>query len=504
MKKIKIDKNYLKKLNPMKFFSIVQERIKRFKKGAITPLPLEYPVNTLARKLHPSKQHVFISKIEEHIQGCKTFTFEADKENGTEELAYFSAGQYITIFLDINGLKITRAYSLSSAPCSSISNRSGKIGFYQITVKAVNGGLVSTYILENWKVGSKVTISAPEGNFDYNYLRDAPTVVGIAGGSGITPFLSMAKSIAAGDEDFNLILLYGNRDKKSILFKEDFDRLSHETQKIKVVYVLSNEEESASEESKNQDSTDVQIHSTKADCQYEYGFITAELVKKYTSHLAKNSKDNLSELSENTLTNNKVAGSECPPSENPYSIFLCGPQSMYNFMDGELKKLNIEKKYIRHEMFGEIHSAKSQEGYPGFPQQETEENLSEKEPADTIEKQTTYTKGPASTEKPDNLEQTVSACPEVTITVHICDQTFTVKGNADDTILQILEKGGVAVPNRCRSGECGWCHSYLKSGKVFVPQKLDYRRKADLKYGFIHPCCTFALSNLELDIPPAK
>ena len=507
MKKIKIDKNYLKKLNPMKFFSIVQERIKRFKKGAITPLPLEYPVNKLARKLHPSKQHVFISKVEEHIQGCKTFTFEADKENGTEELAYFSAGQYITIFLDINGLKITRAYSLSSAPCNSISNRSGKIGFYQITVKAVNGGLVSTYILENWKVGSKVTISAPEGNFNYNYLRDAPTVVGIAGGSGITPFLSMAKSIAAGDEDFNLILLYGNRDKKSILFKEDFDRLSHETQKIKVVYVLSNEE-ALSKDAENQNPANTEINSSSTECQYEYGFITADLVKKYTSHLtegAKNESANADKTAEvdktmtvdkNAATNNKISSTDCPPSANPYSIFLCGPQSMYNFMDGELKKLNIEKKYIRHEMFGEIHSAKSQEGYPGFPQQVAKEVREEKTDS-TLENKSTKLQS-------DEHSQTASACPEITITVHICDQTFTVTGNADDTILQILEKGGVAIPNRCRSGECGWCHSYLKSGKVFVPEKLDYRRKADLKYGFIHPCCTFALSNLELDIPPAK
>ena len=463
MKKIKIDKKYkniLKKFNAMKFFSIVRERTRRFKKGSKKPLPMEYPVNALARRLHPSKQYVKIAKIEEHILGCKTFTFVADKDRGTEELAYFSAGQYITIFLNIKGLKVTRAYSLCSAPCSSISNRSGKIGFYQITVKAVNGGLVSTYILENWKEGTEVTISAPEGNFDYNYLRDAPTVVGIAGGSGITPFLSMAKSIAAGDEEFNLILLYGNRDKKSILFKEDFDRLSRESAKIKVVYVLSDEKDSDSAGEK-----------------YEYGFITADLVRKYTAGLTTaNCQENaaLHSTAESTVENQQPVqqSANCPPSQNPYSIFLCGPQSMYNFMDKELEKLGLEKKYIRHEMFGEIHSAKTQEGYPGL----------------------------------ENCPSSASAnsANEITIDVEICGKHYTVKGNPDDTILQILEKGGIAVPNRCRSGECGWCHSYLKSGKVFVPQKLDYRRKADYKYGFIHPCCTFALSDLELDIPPAK
>ena len=131
-------------------------------------------------------------------------------------------------------------------------------------------------------------------------------------------------------------------------------------------------------------------------------------------------------------------------------------------MEKELAKLNLPQKLIRREMFGEIHSAKTQEGYPG-------------------------------TDK-----------TEVSLTVTICDETKTVRGNPDDTILQILEKNGIAVPSRCRSGECGWCHTLLKSGQVFVSQKIDYRRKADLKYNFIHPCCTFALSDCELDIPPAK
>ena len=494
---MKKPKNYIKSLNPLKFVSVMRERVKRFKKGAITPLPRRYPVNELARKLHPKKQYVKIAAITERAPDCKTFTFVADKERGTQELAYFASGRYVTVFLNIEGLKITRAYSLCSSPKESLTT-GDKDGFYQITVKAVGGGLVSNYILENWEVGTKVELSAPEGQFDYVYLRDAPTVVCLAGGSGITPFLSMAKSICDGDEDFNMILLYGSRDKKSILFKEEFDQLQKKNHRIRVVHVLSDEKApklgagtaEGTDTSKMPAGTGESVDSSKMAAataatetamtnfgenvaRFEYGFITADLIKKYA------------------------------PSSD-FSVFLCGPQAMYNFLDKELQKLNLPKKYIRHEMFGEIHSAKSQEGYPGFPQLETEENLSEKEPAVTIEKQTTYTKGPASTEKPDNLAQTVSACPEVTITVHICDQTFTVKGNADDTILQILEKGGVAVPNRCRSGECGWCHSYLKSGKVFVPQKLDYRRKADLKYGFIHPCCTFALSNLELDIPPAK
>ena len=387
------------------FIQLIKERHERFSTAIVKAIIKEYPVNTLARKLHPAKQYVKISKVDDNGQDCKTFTLTADAERGTTNLAYFSSGQYITVFLEINGQKVTRAYSLSSAPYESL----GANGYYQITVKAANEGLVSNYILNTWKAGDKIEIAAPEGNFDYVSLRDAPVVVGIAGGSGITPFLSFAKSIAKGDENFKLILLYGSRDSKSILFKKEFDELQKLSDKITVVHVLSNEEAEG----------------------FEHGFITADLIRKYAP-------------------------------QNPYSVFLCGPQAMYNFMDKELEKLSLEKKYIRHEMFGEIHSAKTQEGYPGCSKE------------------------------------------MVNITVTICDETATVKGSSDDTILQILEKNGIAVPNRCRSGECGWCHTLVKSGTYWLPKKMDFRRKADSKYNYIHPCCTFPLSDMELDVPPAK
>lgn len=62
----------------------------------------------------------------------------------------------------------------------------------------------------------------------------------------------------------------------------------------------------------------------------------------------------------------------------------------------------------------------------------------------------------------------------------------------------------ISVPSQCRCGECGWCHSYLKKGKVYIPAKMEERRIADKKYGFIHPCCTFPLSGLELEVPYSR
>lgn len=262
------------------------------------------------------------------------------------------------------------------------------------------------------EVGTQVEVSAPAGNFEYQPLRDAGKVICLAGGSGITPFISMANAINDGDEDFEMTLLYGSRNAEAILFREELDELASECDKIKVVHVLSDDD------------------NIPENC--EKGFITAELIKKYA------------------------------PENEPYSVFICGPQQMYAFLDKELEKLNLENKYIRHEMFGEFHNPASQPDYP-------------------------------------------SEVPEkVTIKVTIQDNTYTVEGSSADSVMQILEKNKIAVPSRCRSGECGFCHSHLISGKVYVPKHLEYRRLADYKFGCIHPCCSYALTDLEINVPVAK
>lgn len=393
-----------KELDINTFKEIAAVRQQKIDEAPAKALPDTFPVNELAKRLHPDRQYMKIAKVTEMAPDAKCFRLVPDPARGTTECAYFQAGQYLSVFLDIKGMQVSRAYSISSSSADALK------GFYELTIKSVSDGLVSSYILDNWKEGDDVEISGPAGFFTYSPIRDGKTVVGIAGGSGITPFLSMARAIAEGDEDFRLILLYGSRKSDMILYKEEFDRLEASSEKIKVVHVLSEE---------------------KLDC-YEHGFINAELIAKYA------------------------------PGDEPFSVFLCGPQAMYRFADKELATMNLEQKYIRHELFGELYNPAAQEDYPGC------------------------------------------SCSEVRITVSIRDTTKTVTGSANDSVLQILEKNGIAAPARCRSGECGFCHSLLKSGQVYVPKSIDGRRLADLKFGYIHPCVTFPLSDLEIEVPQAK
>ncbi|MBR1747429.1 MAG: iron-sulfur cluster-binding domain-containing protein [Clostridia bacterium] len=390
-------------LNPLKFTKLSKNRQEKIDAAEAKPVKQlgDYLPNRIAKALHPEVQHVVISEIVEHSPDVKSFFFAPDKELGTESLAYFSAGQYLTIRLNVGKAKISRPYSLSSSPKESTE------GKYTLTIKRDKDGLASNYVLDNWKVGDKVTVSAPEGVFTYEPLRDASTVIGLAGGSGITPFLSLAKAIADGDEDANLVLLYGSRTADDILFKAEFDALEQKCDKIKVVHVLSGEEKEG----------------------FEHGFITADLIKKYAP-------------------------------EGEYSIFICGPQVMYDFVDKEIATLGLRRKFVRHEVFGEYRNPARNEDYP-------------KDVAD-----------------------------EFSLTVKIRGEETTIKCSANETILNALEHAGVNAPARCRSGICGYCHSRLVSGEVYVPKSVDGRRMADLDYGYIHPCCTFPISDLVIDVPP--
>lgn len=397
-------KPHLRSLNKMDFTKLVPTRNQKIADAPAKPLPplSAYKANELAALLHPTCQNLKVSGIMEHTSDVKSFILVPDVENGTQRLAYFSAGQYLCITLNIGPSVITRPYSLSSSPKEALA------GEYMLTVKRTEGGLASNYILDSWKIGTKVMASAPLGDFTYEPLRDAKHIIGLAGGSGITPFYSLAKAIADQDEDAYLTLLYGSRTKADAIFQAEFEALAASCDRFRIVNVLSDESAEGCEQ----------------------GFLTAQLIRKYA------------------------------PKTGDYSIFLCGPQAMYNFVDKEIATLGLRKKFIRHELFGEYRHPEQDAAYPGCKN------------------------------------------GSFRLTVRICGETKEISCNPDDTLLVAMEKNGIAVPAHCRSGLCGWCHSQLVSGEVYVPKSVDGRRLADLKYGYVHPCCTFPLSDIVIDVPP--
>lgn len=352
--------------------------------------------NKLAALMHPNRQSMVITDIIDASPFMKTFVFKSADDH---ELAYFHAGSYISVFVEIDGNVVQRPYSLCSSPKQSTE------GYYAITVKAEDGGYISNYIHQNWKIGMNVELGSPEVAEVYNPVRDSDNVIAIAGGSGVTPFLSMAQAIIDGDLSCKLTLFYGVNTANEIIYKEkwsEFERLSGG--KFKFVSVVA--------DGSDQDS--------------EKGFVTLDIIKKYAD----------------------VEGS---------SFFISGPPEMVTAIKAFLEPLGIRRKHIRVSMSGD--SAFN-----------------------------------AGSESKDVYE----------LIVHIAGETYEVKANAKETVLSAIEKAGLKPAVRCRSGKCGFCRSMVVKGDFTLADVEDGVRKADKKYGFIHPCCSYPASDMEIVVQRNK
>ena len=292
------------KFDMLKFKNMSKVREKAIQAAPANEVSGEFAINTNAKKLHPDYQRLVIDEVIPH-EGAKAKTFVFRRADG-EAFPYFRAGQYLSLKLPLEDSFVTRAYSLCSSPKDALKGRAA------ITVRSNPGGFAADKLLATLKPGDEVIASDPQGFFYYEDLRDAKHVVGLAGGSGITPFLSMAYALRDGAEDFELTLLYGSRDEESILFKKELDEVAAACPKFRVVHVLSDEEKAG----------------------YEHGFITAELIKKYA------------------------------PADAEYSVFLCGPEGMYRFLKPEIEKLALPERLFRRKMIDVTKTPWELDGYP--------------------------------------------------------------------------------------------------------------------------------------------
>ncbi|MBP5311296.1 MAG: (2Fe-2S)-binding protein [Clostridia bacterium] len=72
---------------------------------------------------------------------------------------------------------------------------------------------------------------------------------------------------------------------------------------------------------------------------------------------------------------------------------------------------------------------------------------------------------------------------------------------SDETLMKAIERSGIDIPSKCMSGACGFCHTKVISGDYYIPVSRDGRREADKIYNYIHPCCTFPRSDMEILLP---
>ena len=129
----------------------------------------------------------------------------------------FLPGQYINVQSEINGKSVRRAYSI----CSSLNSKE-----LRIAIKEVKDGTFSVYANQNLKQGDILEVASPEGKFTLN-VSDSNKLnyMAIVAGSGITPVLSMIKSVLETETESNFILVYGNRSVEDTMFKDEIDNL---------------------------------------------------------------------------------------------------------------------------------------------------------------------------------------------------------------------------------------------------------------------------------------
>jgi ring-1,2-phenylacetyl-CoA epoxidase subunit PaaE len=208
----------------------------------------------------------------------------------------FTPGQYLTLRAVIDGEDLRRSYSI----CSGLDENLLRIG-----VKKVDGGAFSTFANENLRPGDIVEAMAPEGRFAHPEWPPGRHVLGIAAGSGITPILSIAKSLLTRDAEARFTLIYGNQTSNSVMFAEEIEDLKNRClQRFSVAHILSREPQ---------------------DVPLLHGRITAERI----AALAKGVVD-LATVDQ---------------------AFLCGPEGMIAEASSALQALGLAHERIRSERF---------------------------------------------------------------------------------------------------------------------------------------------------------
>ena len=153
-------------------------------------------------------------KIQETADSC-SFLFDIPESLASEY--NYKPGQYLTLKVNVNGEDLRRAYSIFTAPFQNA---------YGCTVKRVDGGRVSNYLLDSIQVGDSLDVMGPQGKFivepNHDIARDHYF---IAGGSGITPIMSMMLTVLEEEPMSHVYLLYANRNEDSVIFKEQLKDL---------------------------------------------------------------------------------------------------------------------------------------------------------------------------------------------------------------------------------------------------------------------------------------
>jgi len=236
-----------------------------------------------------------VKKVEKETEDCVSIEFDVPEE--LKEIFQFKQGQNLTIKKIWNGEELRRNYSICTSP---FDNK------LKVAVKKAEGGRFSTYANEELQAGDILDVLPPTGKF-YTGLdpSQAKRYVAFAAGSGITPILSIIKTTLLTEPKSQFTLVYGNRTKNSIIFKEELEAIKDKfIDRFRIYHILSRE---------------------KTDAKINYGRIDVDKLELLFSRLI-----------------------DLKTSDE---FFLCGPEEMIFCIKGYLEGRGVSSDKIHFELF---------------------------------------------------------------------------------------------------------------------------------------------------------
>ncbi len=175
-----------------------------------------------------------IKEIQKETDKAVTLSFTIP-ENLKEPFA-FKAGQYITLKTTVNGNEVRRDYSLCASP---------KSGELKVAIKEIKDGTFSAYANNKLKAGDVLEVHSPTGRFVFEpQATGSRTIAAFAAGSGITPILSIVKSVLEEEPQSKVILVYGNKTTKDTMFLNQLLELQHQySERFSIKFVFSQAKE---------------------------------------------------------------------------------------------------------------------------------------------------------------------------------------------------------------------------------------------------------------------
>ena len=250
---------------------------------------------------HPLK----IKDISQNTPSSVTVSF--DIPENIKNNFVFDAGQYITIKKELNGSELRRAYSICS------TQKSGDI---KVGIKKVEKGTFSKYANNDLKIGDILDVHTPEGTFTMQSNSSAKRTIGaFAAGSGITPIMSIMKTLLEEEVQSNFVLVYGNKDKEETMFNNEITSLLEKYSERLTVYFIYSQE---------------QVNDA----------LFGRIEKSTVNYIVKNKhKDTAFD-----------------------TFYLCGPEEMIHTVKDTLLENNVSESAVKFELFTSSSEEKTIEG----------------------------------------------------------------------------------------------------------------------------------------------